>query len=360
MNEFLKGARKRIDKAIRPAYRQADKDIKARLEGTLKRGEKRANELAERYAARDITKAQYKQETINLMNSIGMRDTTKDCARVLTDADKTAIDAINAEIPAAVAGGMNHEAWEAEMATGFDEGLLAMTPEEIEEWMQENPDLFPIQTIDEGKDNGKHDSKLMTTLIASILLGVALDHLAGTVSGKITDDSHQGLLTFGLDFLSGEWGHGQDIMTDVEADHGLEPLKEWIATLDFKTRDAHRALDGQRVPPDEPFVYEGDEIWFPRDPTAPAYLRCNCRCAMRTVRPRFDKHGGRKENLRTPTGDGGWVKPIIPYMTYEQWYDWKRATMGDDAIKAQIRQMRREQRLKQERKRRRKAMQGGV
>lgn len=58
--------------------------------------------------------------------------------------------------------------------------------------------------------------------------------------------------------------------------------KDWSATLDGRTRDAHVALHGQRVGLDEAFIspLSGAQMMFPRDGSrgAPAKERILCRC----------------------------------------------------------------------------------
>ncbi len=58
--------------------------------------------------------------------------------------------------------------------------------------------------------------------------------------------------------------------------------KDWSATLDRRTRDAHVALHGQRVGLDEAFIspMSGAQMMFPRDGSrgAPAKERILCRC----------------------------------------------------------------------------------
>jgi uncharacterized protein with gpF-like domain len=61
---------------------------------------------------------------------------------------------------------------------------------------------------------------------------------------------------------------------------GITLKKEWLASLDERTRDEHRALDGQRVDIDEPFKVDGAEIMFPGDPNAEGYLVYGCRCTL--------------------------------------------------------------------------------
>ncbi len=56
--------------------------------------------------------------------------------------------------------------------------------------------------------------------------------------------------------------------------------KEWLATHDSRTRPEHAALHGQRRSISDPFVVDGIELQYPGDPSAPAGMVVNCRCAV--------------------------------------------------------------------------------
>ena len=62
--------------------------------------------------------------------------------------------------------------------------------------------------------------------------------------------------------------------------------KEWIATLDDRTRDSHLLMDGVVVPMTEKFevpaTSTSDGAWmeYPGDPSADASEVCNCRCTV--------------------------------------------------------------------------------
>lgn len=66
---------------------------------------------------------------------------------------------------------------------------------------------------------------------------------------------------------------------------GDEFEKVWLSTIDNRTRDTHRAADGQRVPVGESFIVGGFELEFPGDPDGPAEEIINCRCTMLLVEP---------------------------------------------------------------------------
>lgn len=56
---------------------------------------------------------------------------------------------------------------------------------------------------------------------------------------------------------------------------GVDVVKQWDATLDGKTRDSHRAVDGEIRELDEKF---SNGLEYPGDPNGPAAEVINCRC----------------------------------------------------------------------------------
>lgn len=58
--------------------------------------------------------------------------------------------------------------------------------------------------------------------------------------------------------------------------------KEWLAAIDNRERPSHNAANGQRVNSTEPFIVDGEELKFPKDPAASAKNRINCRCTILT------------------------------------------------------------------------------
>ncbi len=63
-----------------------------------------------------------------------------------------------------------------------------------------------------------------------------------------------------------------DAFDDAEKKSGDELVRGWVAIMDERTRIAHRILDGTWVGMNEPWEIDGFQLWFPGDPSAPAYL----------------------------------------------------------------------------------------
>lgn len=70
---------------------------------------------------------------------------------------------------------------------------------------------------------------------------------------------------------------------EAEARGDVAPFKQWISTMDDRTRPTHRAADRQRTLLSQPFTVGGAELQFPGDPRGPANEVINCRCSMLPV-----------------------------------------------------------------------------
>lgn len=77
----------------------------------------------------------------------------------------------------------------------------------------------------------------------------------------------------------------QDGMDKVEK-RGIKLEKEWVATLDGRTRDSHANMDGERVPKDQPF---SNGLMYPGDSSGGAEEVINCRCTMVAIVPDLDR-----------------------------------------------------------------------
>jgi len=62
---------------------------------------------------------------------------------------------------------------------------------------------------------------------------------------------------------------------------GVKMLKEWLPTLDGRTRPDHAAMAGSDpIPLEEKFLVGGEEMDRPGDPNASAEQVCGCRCTL--------------------------------------------------------------------------------
>ncbi len=99
-------------------------------------------------------------------------------------------------------------------------------------------------------------------------------------------------------------------------DAGVEFDKQWVSTLDTRTRDSHQTMDGQIAE-----VVDGEYIFrFPDGGTTSApglsgipEEDINCRCAVIAVIEGFDPVARRGRDPETGRGE------LVPNMTYREW-----------------------------------------
>lgn len=76
-------------------------------------------------------------------------------------------------------------------------------------------------------------------------------------------------------------------------------IRQWIAAQDERTRETHRAADGQQRTQTEPFNVGGAILMFPGDPNGPPEEVINCRCVVLYV-PIDDAGVGEPPTTPTP------------------------------------------------------------
>lgn len=77
-------------------------------------------------------------------------------------------------------------------------------------------------------------------------------------------------------------GYGQhNYHRSLSTDLGINMVKQWVATLDDRTRSAHAEMNGTQVSMDEPFYMpNGREMQYTGDSNGGAANVINCRCAI--------------------------------------------------------------------------------
>ena len=145
--------------------------------------------------------------------------------------------------------------------------------------LKENPKLLPKPKIDIALDKKWNAQKITSEITQGILTGESIPKIADRLQ-NVTDMNRNSAIRNARTAITGAENAGRVESYHYAESIGITLKKEWLATLDDRTRDEHRALDGQRVDIDEPFRVGGDEIMFPGDPDAEGYLVYGCRCTL--------------------------------------------------------------------------------
>ena len=195
----------------------------------------------------------------------------------------------------------NYALYEIEMGIHGGLSLSLYDHKTVEKMFKEGG--FFIPKVDVPKDQLWNRRKITSAVMQGVLQGESMDKIAGRLA-SVTDMNASAAIRNARTYTtSAENGGRQERYEQVEG-MGIKIQKEWLATMDMRTRHAHRMLDGQRRNINEPFEVDGEEIMYPADPTAAGYLIYNCRCTMISKVIDFDE--------KTKKYD-------LPSMTYDEW-----------------------------------------
>lgn len=173
----------------------------------------------------------------------------------------------------------NFAAYELERGLGLNLQFTLYDEFTVARLLKENPKLLPKPKIDIALDKKWNAQKITSEITQGIITGESIPNIAARLQ-NVTDMNRNSAIRNARTAITGAENAGRVESYHYAESIGITLQKEWLATLDDRTRDEHRDLDGQKVDVDEPFRVSGDEIMFPGDPNAEGYLVYGCRCSL--------------------------------------------------------------------------------
>ena len=170
----------------------------------------------------------------------------------------------------------NFAAFEAEALSGVSIATTIYSREAVERLIREEPDLLPELKRDEAKTKRWLKKKLVGAITQSILQGEGIPQAAMRIANVTDMDKNASVRAARTAMTSAENAGRIDAYKRAES-VGVKMQKEWMATLDDRTRRSHRRLDGERVGVDEKF---SNGLRYPGDPSGSAEEVYNCRCTI--------------------------------------------------------------------------------
>lgn len=222
----------------------------------------------------------------------------KNAALRITKANETAAAYINDTTPSIWTLNYNFTAFEADKAIGISFDLYDENT--VRRLIVDDPNLLPAisqRAIDRAKDTAWNRDQFTKDVTSGILQGKSPAQLAKTVQHTMELNQVAAIRNARTAITSAQNGGRMDGYDKLAA-MGVDMRKEWIATLDGRTRDSHREMDGERVPYNDSF---SNGLMFPADPKGAGREVWNCRCTMRAVFP--ENNELRKMTYRGQNGE---------------------------------------------------------
>lgn len=301
-------------------YRQASEEAKEKLKQWYKQFEKADTTKRKLLDSGKITKEQYigwrKDEIAKKKHLLGIVNQLTDD---LVKSDKIAMGIVADSAPDVFALNANYTAYDIEQKTRAEMPWTMYDKQTVNRLIRENPQLLPSPSVNIPLDTHWNKTHITNAITQGILQGEAIPDIAKRLERVVNMDYNTAVRSARTATTAAECAGRTHVYKKAES-MGIELEQEWLATLDGKTRHAHRQLDGQRVPVGQPFQIDGYEIEYPGDPKAPGYLIYNCRCTT-VAALNGDTEMGTRSARNPETGE--WE--TVPYMSYQEWEAKKRA-----------------------------------
>lgn len=312
---------KLIENRLAKEYKQAERELKRKTNEYLKAFKKKDKQKKQLVAEGKLSKDEWiKWRQGQMYIADLLKNKTEIMAQHLSRVNEQATNIVNGMTAGVYANNYNYAFYQLEKGLGAATTFTLFDTSTVERLAAQNPKLLPTKKLDKTKDVAWSKRKINNAVTQGILQGEAVEEIAERMASDVARMSWATAMRTARTTMTSAQNAGRLDSLMQAAKMGINVQKQWMATLDEKTRDSHAAIDGESVPLDKPF---SNKLMYPADPDgAPAEVY-NCRCTM--VGDLLDHQ---HDYQRIDNIEG---KPI-DNMTYNEW---KAAKQGDKVAVAQ-------------------------
>lgn len=286
-----------LEKRVAAVYRQAAEEMREKLERWYAEFKRLDEKKAALVKEGTLDKAEYLAWRKGKMVENGRLKALVDTlTEDFVNSDKIAMQIVRGDLTDVYALNANYAAYKIEQDTGVGLSWTLYDHSTVERMIREEPDVLPLPSVNIHLDEQWNRKHLNNAITQGILQGESIPHIADRLQRIIGMDRTAAVRSARTATTAAECAGRQDTYQRAK-NMGIQLKKQWLSTLDGKTRHAHRMLDGQTVDVEESFQVDGYKLKCPGDPSAPGYLIYNCRCTMISVDKFHDQNAPRAEKL---------------------------------------------------------------
>lgn len=308
-----------LEKRIAAEYRKAAEELTEKVNAYFARFEERDAAERAKLEAGEITSQQYTQWRLAQIGRGKRFEALRDrIAERMTRANEVAAAYINDNTPGIYSLNRNYAAYTIENQVGRDVGFDLWDERTVRRLITEQSDLMPYypekRSVKRGIDLAWGKRQITAQVTSGILQGESIKHLADRLQENIPTMNRTSAVRAARTAVTGAQNAGRLDSYQQAEEMGIQLEKQWLATLDDRTRHDHAVADGQTVPKDEPFIVGGEKLMFPGDPSGSGWNIYNCRCTMIAKVKGVDTSNSLRRDR--------WG--LLPNMTFAQWEKQKR------------------------------------
>lgn len=271
---------KALEKKISREYRKAAKEVEEKLKKYLADFEKADKAKLAELANGIITNDEYKKwRASKILTGKRWRDMRDVLVQDLVNTDKIAAAFINDALPDIFALNANYGTYEIESGLRINTSFTLYNHDTVKRLMRDNPEIIPRVNPSIAKDKRWNRQKITSAVTQGVLQGDSIPNIAKRLR-MVTDMDEKAAIRNARTYTTAAENGGRVDSYQRAVSMGIEMEQEWQATLDGRTRNSHRLLDGERIPVGEDEEFSNG-CRYPGDPECddPAEIY-NCRCRV--------------------------------------------------------------------------------
>lgn len=316
-----------LEKKIVAEYGKAGQEVKKKAQEYFRKFRAQDLEMLARLEDGEITEEYYR---LWRMNQLGRGERWEkladNLAQRVTATNMTASAYINDTTPGIYSFNHNYEAYSIEKVAA-NVSFTLMDEQTVKRLLMRRVRILPVTQVKERTDLSWNKRSLQKELLSGIMQGESIDKMAARFT-HVTGMNRTSAVRNARTAVTGAQNAGRYTAISEANEMGCKAEKQWMATLDRRTRKSHQHMDLEHVPVEQQFsngcMYPGDMDC--RD-GAEIY---NCRCTMVSyLSPEL-----MAEPMTRWTGevDGNGDPVYVEDMSYDQWKSWKESTNSKQSV----------------------------
>lgn len=311
----------KLEKRIAKIYKEAADDLQKTIDDYFAKFAKRDAKQRARLEAGEITEQEYKQWRLAQMGrGERFKALQSRVAERYTEANETAVRYVNDATPGIYSLNRNYSAYTIEKVAG-NVGFDLWDEQTVRRLIVDNPEVMPYyppeKALKRGIDLAYGKKQISASVTSSILQGKSIPRIAKDLQTRMPEMNKSSAIRTARTAVTGAQNAGRMDSYVAAEKMGIKVRKEWLATIDGRTRHSHAMLDGKVVDKDKKFE---NGCMFPGDPNGPPWEVYNCRCTLIAAVDGIDTSNAKKRVRNPETGKN----ELVSDMTYSEWAGWKK------------------------------------
>ena len=248
-----------------------------------------------------------------------------------TEANETAVRYVNDATPGIYSLNRNYSAYTIEKVAG-NVGFDLWDEQTVRRLIVENPEVMPYyppkKALKRGIDLAYGKKQISASVTSSILQGKSIPRIAKDLQTRMPEMNKSSAIRTARTAVTGAQNAGRMDSYVAAEKMGIKVRKEWLATIDGRTRHSHAMLDGEVVDKDKKFE---NGCMFPGDPNGPPWEVYNCRCTLIAAVDGVETSNAQRRVRNPETGKN----ELVSDMTYQEWAGWKEKAKVQKAMEKQ-------------------------